>query len=82
MILYLIIGVGIAGEEGLQAANSSDYAIGQFRFLKKLMLVHGRSNYRRVSKLILYSFYKNTVLYLTQFFFIFYNVNFKSIHNN
>ena len=25
----------------LQAANSADYAIGQFRFLKRLLLVHG-----------------------------------------
>ena len=37
------IGVGISGKEGRQAVNSSDFAIAQFRFLKRLMLVHGRT---------------------------------------
>jgi phospholipid-translocating ATPase len=41
------VGVGISGEEGLQAVNSSDYAIGQFRFLKRLLLVHGQWTYAR-----------------------------------
>lgn len=41
------VGVGIAGEEGLQAVNSSDYAIAQFRFLKRLLLVHGHWSYAR-----------------------------------
>jgi hypothetical protein len=34
-------GVGIIGLEGLQAVMASDYAIGQFRFLLPLLLVHG-----------------------------------------
>ena len=41
------VGVGISGEEGLQAVNSSDYAIAQFRFLKRLLLVHGHWSYYR-----------------------------------
>src|SRR6202022_3710987 len=41
------VGVGISGEEGLQAVNSSDYAIAQFRFLKRLLLVHGHWSYAR-----------------------------------
>ena len=43
-------GVGISGKEGRQAVNSSDFAIAQFRFLENLLLVHGRWNYRRISK--------------------------------
>ena len=43
------IGVGIIGKEGMQAVNSSDFAIGQFRFLRGLLLVHGRQCYRRLS---------------------------------
>jgi phospholipid-transporting ATPase len=39
--------------QGLQAARSADVAISQFRFLKKLLLVHGAWSYRRLSKLIL-----------------------------
>lgn len=73
MIQAAHIGIGIAGEEGLQAANSADISIGRFRFLKRLLLVHGRWSYRRISKLVLYSFYKNTVLYLTQLWFVFFN---------
>ena len=55
MIQAAHIGVGISGLEGLQAARSADIAISQFRFLKKLLLVHGTWSYSRLCKLILYS---------------------------
>jgi hypothetical protein len=42
--------VGISGKEGRQAVNSSDVAIAQFRFLRKLLLIHGRWDYRRIAK--------------------------------
>lgn len=74
MIQAAHIGVGISGMEGLQAARSADVAIAQFRFLRKLLLVHGAWSYHRVSKTILYSFYKNITLYLTQFWYTFQNV--------
>eukprot|EP00743_Colponemidia_sp_Colp-15_P003792 GILK01004090.1.p1 GENE.GILK01004090.1~~GILK01004090.1.p1 ORF type:complete len:1295 (-),score=222.23 GILK01004090.1:130-3960(-) len=64
MIQAAHVGVGLRGEEGLQAFNSSDYGISQFRFLNKLLLVHGRWAYRRMSKLVLYMFYKNIVVCL------------------
>ncbi|KAF9432891.1 hypothetical protein BGZ76_010179 [Entomortierella beljakovae] len=73
MIQAAHVGVGISGLEGLQAARSADFAISQFRYLKKLLLVHGAWSYQRLSKLILYSFYKNICLYTTQFWFAFYN---------
>ncbi|KAG5350639.1 hypothetical protein C0989_009999 [Termitomyces sp. Mn162] len=73
MIQAAHVGVGISGVEGLQAARSADVAISQFRYLKKLLLVHGAWSYRRLSKLILYSFYKNIVLYMTQFWYSFFN---------
>ncbi|CAL8076966.1 unnamed protein product [Calicophoron daubneyi] len=69
MIQAAHVGVGISGMEGMQAACASDYAIGQFRFLNKLLLVHGAWNYNRLTKVILYSFYKNVCLYLIQFWF-------------
>lgn len=50
------VGVGISGEEGLQAVNSSDYAIAQFRFLKKLLLVHGHWSYARNSNMCVLMF--------------------------
>ena len=62
MIQKADIGVGIAGEEGRQAVMSSDYAIGQFRFLQRLILVHGRWSYRRVAESIANFFYKVCVM--------------------
>ena len=50
MIQEAHVGIGITGKEGLQAARSSDYSIAQFRFLTKLLLVHGRWNYVRTCK--------------------------------
>lgn len=67
MIQAAHIGVGISGMEGLQAARSADVAIAQFRYLRKLLLVHGAWSYQRVAKTILFSFYKNITLYMTQF---------------
>lgn len=58
MIQEADVGVGIAGEEGRQAVMSSDYAIGQFRFLQRLILVHGRWSYRRLAETIANFFYK------------------------
>eukprot|EP00301_Raphidiophrys_heterophryoidea_P001762 c10838_g1_i1.p1 GENE.c10838_g1_i1~~c10838_g1_i1.p1 ORF type:complete len:560 (-),score=136.42 c10838_g1_i1:187-1866(-) len=59
MIQAAHIGIGIAGEEGCQAVRSSDYSIGQFRFLQWLLLVQGRWYYDRIAILFLFSFYKN-----------------------
>ena len=53
MIQKADVGVGISGNEGLQAANSSDFAIAQFRFLARLLFVHGAWSYTRVSKVLL-----------------------------
>lgn len=74
MIQAAHIGVGISGVEGLQAARSADVAIAQFRYLRKLLLVHGAWSYQRISKTILFSFYKNIALYMTQFWYAFQNV--------
>jgi len=73
MIQAAHVGIGISGEEGLQAARASDYSIAQFRFLQRLLLIHGRNSYRRITKLILYCFYRNIALYITQFWFAIYN---------
>jgi len=73
MIQMAHIGVGISGQEGMQAVMSSDYSIAQFRFLHRLLLVHGRWSYKRVTKLILYSFYKNMVFALSQFWLSWYD---------
>lgn len=72
MIQEADVGIGIIGKEGKQAANNADFAIGQFRFLRRLVLVHGRWNYIRQSKVFLYCMHKNMVITLTLFCYSFY----------
>lgn len=69
MIQEAHVGIGITGKEGLQAARTSDYSIAQFRFLLRLLLVHGRWNYIRTCKYILSTFWKEMLFYLTQALF-------------
>ena len=69
MITAAHVGIGISGLEGQQAARSSDYAIGQFRFLIPLLFNHGREAYRRNSYLVIYMFFKNVMFVTAQFWF-------------
>ncbi|CAL5042916.1 unnamed protein product [Urochloa decumbens] len=63
------IGVGISGAEGMQAVMASDVAVAQFRFLERLLLVHGHWCYRRISVMICYFFYKNVTFGVTIFLY-------------
>lgn len=72
MIQMADVGVGICGQEGRQAVMASDFAMGQFRFLKRLLLVHGHWNYQRIGYLVLYNFYRNAVFVLMLFWYILY----------
>nr|GMC59364.1 probable phospholipid-transporting ATPase 8 [Ipomoea batatas] len=63
------VGVGISGVEGMQAVGASDYAIAQFCYLERLLLVHGHWCYRRISMMICYFFYKNLAFGFTLFWF-------------
>lgn len=69
MLLEADIGVGISGAEGMQAVMSSDFALAQFRFLERLLLVHGHWCYRRIAAMICYFFYKNLTFGFTLFWF-------------
>uniref|UniRef100_A0A7M4EP88 Phospholipid-transporting ATPase n=1 Tax=Crocodylus porosus TaxID=8502 RepID=A0A7M4EP88_CROPO len=73
MIKTADIGVGISGQEGMQAVQCSDYALAQFRFLQRLLLVHGRWSYLRVCKFLRYFFYKTFSGLMSQIWFAFYN---------
>ncbi len=59
MITKANIGIAISGNEGNQAVSSSDYAIANFKDLKKLLLFHGWEAYRRNAYMICFIFYKN-----------------------
>ena len=73
MIKTAHIGVGISGLEGRQAVLSSDFSIGQFRFLGRLLLVHGRWSYYRMCRFLRYFFYKNVVFTTCQFWYAIYS---------
>ena len=74
MIMEANIGIGIYGEEGMSAVQASDFAIGEFKLLKRLLFIHGRINLYRISKMILYFFYKNFVFTLNQFYYAFFSL--------
>ncbi|KAF5180176.1 Phospholipid-transporting atpase [Thalictrum thalictroides] len=71
MIQEADIGVGISGMEGMQAVMASDFSLPQFRFLERLLIVHGHWCYKRISKMILYFVYKNIAFGLTLFYYQF-----------
>jgi len=62
MIQEAHVGIGISGLEGQQAVNASDFAIAQFRFLQDLVIIHGRWNFLRMARVVLFSFYKNAAM--------------------
>ncbi|KAH7433028.1 hypothetical protein KP509_07G051000 [Ceratopteris richardii] len=72
MIQMADVGVGISGQEGRQAVLASDFALGQFRFLQRLLLIHGHLNYRRLGYMVLYNFYRNAVLVMLLFWYTLY----------
>lgn len=90
MIQVANVGVGIAGQEGVQASMAADYAICQFRFLHKLLLVQGHWSYARISEMILTFFFKNIFWVLPALWFqiysdwsgnIFYDYSFLQLYN-
>ncbi|XP_062992109.1 phospholipid-transporting ATPase VD-like [Elgaria multicarinata webbii] len=72
MIQVADVGIGISGQEGMQAVLASDFAISQFKQLSKLLFVHGHWCYTRLANMVLYFFYKNLayvgLLFWYQFF--------------
>ncbi|KAF2458100.1 hypothetical protein BDY21DRAFT_420789 [Lineolata rhizophorae] len=80
MIQEAHVGIGIAGVEGRAAVMSSDFAIGQFRYLTRLVLVHGRWSYRRLAETIANFFYKNLVWTFALFWYQIYD-NFDCTYN-
>ena len=73
MIMQSHIGIGIRGMEGTQAVRSADFAVNEFKNIKKLLLVHGRWGYKRIAWMVCYYFYKNIVLALSEIYFALFN---------
>mmetsp|Transcript_4962 Transcript_4962/g.11926 ORF Transcript_4962/g.11926 Transcript_4962/m.11926 type:complete len:834 (+) Transcript_4962:908-3409(+) len=73
MIKEADVGIGIVGEEGSAAAQASDFAIGQFRFLHPLLFKHGVWLYDRIAIMTLYIFYKAAMVALAMFYYGFFS---------
>ncbi|XP_055363620.1 probable phospholipid-transporting ATPase IM [Betta splendens] len=73
MIKTAHVGVGIAGLEGGQSVQNADFALSQFRFLRRLLLVHGRWSYQRISLFLRYFLFKTCGFALVHVWFGFFN---------
>ncbi|KPP56845.1 hypothetical protein Z043_125496 [Scleropages formosus] len=56
----------------MQAVLSSDFSFAQFRYLQRLLLVHGRWSYLRMCKFLRYFFYKNFTFTFVHFWYAFF----------
>lgn len=61
MIQEAHVGIGVMGKEGRQAVRTSDYAIARFKFLCRVLLVHGHWYYVRAAIMVQYFFYKVSI---------------------
>ncbi|XP_041448239.1 phospholipid-transporting ATPase VA isoform X2 [Drosophila obscura] len=69
MIQMADVGVGISGQEGMQAVMAADFTLSRFRYLERLLLSHGYWCYDRLSRMILYFFYKNAAFVFLIFWY-------------
>ncbi|XP_036212625.1 phospholipid-transporting ATPase VD isoform X1 [Bactrocera oleae] len=69
MIQMADVGVGISGQEGMQAVMAADFTLSRFRYLEPLLLAHGYWCYDRLSRMILYFFYKNAAFVFLIFWY-------------
>lgn len=73
MIQEAQVGVGVYGQEGRQAVMTADFAIGQFKHLKRLLLLHGRWNYARAASVTILTFWRNAVQEMLMCAYTFYS---------
>lgn len=74
MIQSADVGVGLIGQEGMQAVMASDFALPRFRFLERLLLVHGHWCCKRFAGYALYIIYKNLVCKIVSRLFLFFKL--------
>lgn len=73
MIQESAVGVGLTGKEGSQASQAADFVLHRFRHLSYLLFIHGRYSYLRMTKVVLWSFYKNICFPFPIFWYGFFN---------
>ncbi|XP_052278161.1 phospholipid-transporting ATPase VA-like isoform X2 [Dreissena polymorpha] len=73
MIQMADVGIGISGQEGMQAVMASDFAIARFSYLERMLLVHGHWCYSRLARFSIFMFYKSLVTTMVLFWFNLYS---------
>ncbi|TNN08967.1 Phospholipid-transporting ATPase IK [Schistosoma japonicum] len=66
MILQANIGIGVCGKEGREAVCASDYAVTQFKHIKRLFLLHGHWAYYRITITMLFFYHKSVAFVSNQ----------------
>ncbi|KAK7813784.1 hypothetical protein U0070_003693 [Myodes glareolus] len=87
MIQVADVGVGISGQEGMQAVMASDFAVPRFRYLERLLLVHGHWCYSRLANMMFvgllfwFQFFCgfSASAMIDQWYLIFFNLLFSSL---
>jgi phospholipid-translocating ATPase len=76
MIQEANVGVGIVGKEGKQASLAADFSIDKFKYLRTLILWHGRLSYKRSAVLSQFVIHRGLIISVIQAIFsiIFYFV--------
>ncbi|XP_049888099.1 phospholipid-transporting ATPase VA [Pectinophora gossypiella] len=69
MIQTADVGVGLSGQEGRQAVMASDFTLSRFKYIERLLLVHGHWSYDRLANMILYFFLKNATFVFLVFWY-------------
>mmetsp|Transcript_16385 Transcript_16385/g.22464 ORF Transcript_16385/g.22464 Transcript_16385/m.22464 type:complete len:161 (+) Transcript_16385:1621-2103(+) len=69
MIIEANVGIGIVGKEGKQASLASDFSIDEFKFLRRLVLWHGRLSYKRSSVLSQFVIHRGLIIAVIQAIF-------------
>ncbi|XP_061026358.1 probable phospholipid-transporting ATPase IIB isoform X4 [Eubalaena glacialis] len=62
MIQAADCGIGIEGKEGRQASLAADFSVPQFRHIGRLLVVHGRSSYKRSAALSQFVMHRGLVI--------------------
>ena len=77
MIQSADVGVGIVGKEGKQAALAADYSVLKFKYIKPLLLWHGRNAYKRTAVMSHFVIHRGLIITIIQALFtaVFYYVS-------
>lgn len=69
MIQQADAGIGIEGLEGKQASLAGDFSIPQFKYIAKLLVVHGRRSYKRSAQLSQFVIHRGLIITTMQAIF-------------